>query len=122
MPETLSSQELLALESVSSLSLYGDCCQLPDATVTSGWHSLRRLDFYGYGEDDSLEQAFDAILAMPHLEYLGCYVKALPAQFSALSKLRELGVGFPHSREVYRSLQVSHPSFLDYKSLYHKWR
>ena len=45
MPAILSPQELSALESLSSLSLCCASCQLPDASFTSGWHSLRRLNF-----------------------------------------------------------------------------
>ena len=117
----MSPQELLALESLSSLSLYCASCQLPDATVTSGWHSLRQLNFTAGGEDAAaLEQAWDAITALPHLDSLRCCLKAVPAQFSALSKLRELKVQLPEF-EDYNS-QVGHLSPPDHKSLYHKWR
>ena len=103
----MSPQELLALESLSSLCLICPFCQLPDAMVTSGWHSLRRLEFDIRGEEDAtvLEQLFDAIASLPHLEYRGCCLESLPAQFSALNKLRELMIWLPDF-EVCRS-QVS---------------
>ena len=50
MPETLSPQELLALESLSSLSLTCPPCQLPDTTVTSGWHNADLILTYTDGE------------------------------------------------------------------------
>ena len=82
MPDILSPQELLALNFLSSLSLNCTSCQLPDAMVTSGWHSLRRLNFQLRGMEDAtvLEQAFDAISSLPHLESLGLSLwHALPA-------------------------------------------
>ena len=125
MPEMLSPQELLALELLSSLSLGGTSCQLPDARVTSGWHSLRRLSFDIDREDKqdatAMHQAFDAITSLPHLECLGCRFKALPSLFSALSKLRELKIWLPDF-EVNRSLQVSHLSPPGTNLIHQKWR
>ena len=121
MPEILSPQELLALESLSSLSLDGTSCQLPDATVTGGWHSLCQLDvdIGGLGDGTVLEQALDAITSLPHLESLGCCLETLPAQFSALSKLRELKLRLYYLQ--YRSLQVSRLSSHGHQLLHHKW-
>ena len=83
--------------------------------VTSGWHSLRRLDFYLDGEESAavierlLEQALDAIISLPHLESLGCRLTAaLPSQLSALSKLGELKIQL-YDHVMYRS-QVRHLS------------
>ena len=69
-----------------------------------------------------MEQAFDAITSLPHLEYLGCRCcQAMPAQFSALSKLRELQIRLD-AFEVHRRLQVSHLSPPGHNLLHHKWR
>ena len=118
-------QEILTLEFLSSLCLDGTSCQLPDATVTSSWHSLRQLYFYiegGRANDPGLEQALDAIISLPHLESLGCCLDgALPAQFSALGKLSELKIQLPYDM-VYGSLQVSHLSFPGQSILHRKRR
>ena len=124
MPDILSPQELLALSFLSSLSLRCRNTQLPDATVTSGWHSLRQLDFDLDGGEDAtvLEQTFGAITLLPHLESLWCRLwTALPAQLSAPSNLRELKIRLPQI-EVYRSLQVSHVSPPGHRLLRHKRR
>ena len=113
----LSSQELLALKSLSSLTLVCPSFQLPDATAASGWHSLRRLEFL-HIKGEAMERAFDAITALPHLECLACYLTALPARFSALSKLRELRLG---QRLDVNSQQVSHLSSPGQKLIHHNW-